>query len=48
MLFLSLAPDFVGLAQANIAIPPGLAAGDYPLIVQLAGAKSNVATVTVR
>src|SRR5260370_1846258 len=38
--FLGLAPNFVGLLQANIT-GPGLAPGDYPLIVTLGGVDSN-------
>ena len=48
VLFAGLTPNYVGLAQANLAIPAQLPPGDYSLAIELAGAKSNVATVTVR
>ena len=45
--FLGLAPGFVGLLQANIQIPGGLATGSYPLVVTIGGVASNPAIVTV-
>jgi uncharacterized protein (TIGR03437 family) len=33
--FLGMAPGFVGLAQANIQIPPGLPPGTYPIQIQM-------------
>jgi len=44
--FLGLTPGFVGLAQANITVPP-LASGNYPLIITVNGAPSNAALITV-
>lgn len=46
--FAGLAPGFVGLVQANIVVPPGLAAGTYPLIVSIGGQTSNAGNVSVR
>ncbi len=46
--FLGLAPDFVGVVQANITVPSGLAPGDYPLTVTINGEASNSATVSVK
>ncbi len=45
--FLGLAPGFVGLGQANILVPPGLAAGDHPLVLTVGGVASNTATLRV-
>jgi uncharacterized protein (TIGR03437 family) len=46
--FAGLAPDFVGLWQANIVVPAGLTqAGDYPLVVSANGQASNSANVSV-
>lgn len=45
--FAGLAPGFVGLVQMNIVVPAGLAQGDYPLTVTIAGETSNSATVSV-
>jgi len=44
--FLGLAPNFVGLLQANITVP-ALAPGDYPLVVTLGGVDSNPGLVSV-
>jgi len=45
--FLGLSPGFVGLAQADIQVPQ-LEAGDYPLVINVNGVKSNPATVSVK
>jgi uncharacterized protein (TIGR03437 family) len=45
--FLGLAPGFVGLGQANITIPAGLAPGNYPLIITIGGVASNSAVISV-
>ena len=45
--FLGLAPGFVGLVQANIVVPSGLAQGDYPLTITVAGQTSNAASVSI-
>jgi uncharacterized protein (TIGR03437 family) len=47
VLFLGLAPGFVGLGQANITIPTGLSTGDYPLIITIGGVASNSAVISV-
>jgi len=44
--FLGLTPGSVGLAQANITIPP-LPAGSYLLVITIDGVPSNAALVTV-
>ena len=46
MLFLGLAPGFVGLYQANLQVPQ-LSSGDYPLVITVGGAKSNAPMITV-
>ncbi len=43
----ALAPGFVSLLQLNIAVPSGLAAGSYPLVVSIGGQVSNSATVSI-
>ncbi len=45
--FAGLAPGFVGLWQANIVVPTGLAKGNFPLIVTVGGQSSNSANVSV-
>ena len=45
---LVLASGFVGLAQANIEVPLGLAAGEYELVIIVDGRVSNAALVSVR
>jgi uncharacterized protein (TIGR03437 family) len=45
--FAGLTPDFVGLWQANIVIPSGLAQGNLPLTVTVGGQTSNAANVSV-
>ncbi|MBY0376211.1 MAG: hypothetical protein K2Q23_19605, partial [Bryobacteraceae bacterium] len=46
--FLGLAPGFVGLLQANLVVPAGLAPGDHPLVVTIGGRASNNPRITVR
>jgi uncharacterized protein (TIGR03437 family) len=47
--FLGLAPGFIGLAQANIAIPPASPTGDaVPLIINVGGQPSNTVSISVR
>jgi uncharacterized protein (TIGR03437 family) len=45
--FAGLAPGFVGLWQANIVVPSGLATGNSSLIVTVSGQSSNSANVSV-
>jgi uncharacterized protein (TIGR03437 family) len=45
--FTGLTPGFVGLVQMNIIVPEGLAAGDYPLAVNIGGQTSNSGTISV-
>jgi uncharacterized protein (TIGR03437 family) len=46
--FAGLAPNFVGLWQANITVPSGITqAGDYPLVLSAGGQSSNSANVSV-
>jgi uncharacterized protein (TIGR03437 family) len=46
LLFIGLAPGFVGLAQANLRIPP-LEAGDHAVRIVVGGAGSNAGVITV-
>jgi len=46
--FTGLTPGFIGLAQMNIVVPPGLAPGVYPLSVTIDGQTSNSATIAVK
>jgi uncharacterized protein (TIGR03437 family) len=46
--FLGLAPGFVGVVQANITVPAGLAPGTYPLTVTIGGETSNAASIAVK
>jgi uncharacterized protein (TIGR03437 family) len=46
--FLGLTPGDVGLVQANIVVPSGLASGTYPLTVTVAGQASNSGTISVK
>jgi len=46
-LFLGLTPGFVGLAQANLKLPP-LEAGDHAVVVTVGGVNSNGPLVTVQ
>ncbi len=46
--FAGLAPNFVGLWQANIVVPAGITqAGDVPLVVSVGGQSSNAGNVSV-
>lgn len=45
--FAGLTPNFVGLLQMNIVVPPSLASGDYPLAVAINGETSNSGTISV-
>jgi uncharacterized protein (TIGR03437 family) len=47
VLFLGLAPGFVGLAQANVRVPV-LEAGDHAVAITVGGAVSNAPVITVR
>lgn len=47
ILFLGLAPGFVGLAQANILVP-AIPAGDHPLEITIADRKSNSPLLAIR
>jgi uncharacterized protein (TIGR03437 family) len=46
--YLGLAPGFIGLAQANVQIPSGLAAGKYALRITVGGVASNAANIFVQ
>lgn len=46
--FIGLTPGFVGLVQANIVVPPTMAAGTYPLVVSIGGEASNAGNVYVK
>jgi len=46
--FLGLTPGNVGLAQANIEIPPLAASGDYPLVIEVGGRRSRPVTVSLQ
>lgn len=46
-LFLGLAPSFMGLYQANILVPPDLAAGEYTLLLTVDGVTARGATLSV-
>jgi uncharacterized protein (TIGR03437 family) len=49
LLFLGLAPGFIGLAQANIQIPADAQTGDNAVVViTIGGQSSNTATISVR
>jgi uncharacterized protein (TIGR03437 family) len=45
--FAGLTPQFIGLMQVNLKTP-SLPAGTYPLVVTVAGEKSNAAMITVK
>jgi uncharacterized protein (TIGR03437 family) len=47
VLFLGLAPGFIGLAQANIRVP-ALPASNYPVTITIGGAVSNAPLITVK
>lgn len=46
--FLGYAPGYPALVQANFQIPPGLAPGDYQVVVTVNGSASIPATISVR
>jgi uncharacterized protein (TIGR03437 family) len=46
VLFLGMAPYFVGIVQADVKIPD-LSTGSYPLVVTVGGVESNPAMVSV-
>jgi uncharacterized protein (TIGR03437 family) len=47
--FAGLAPGFVGLGQINITVPDEAASGAaIPLIIEIAGQKSQPATISIR
>jgi adhesin/invasin len=46
--FAGLAPGWVGLVQANVLVPAGLAAGTYPLTVTIDGQTSNAGSISVQ
>ena len=46
ILFLGMAPYFVGVAQADVKVP-SLSAGDYPVVITVDGVKSNAPLVSV-
>ncbi len=46
--FVGLAPGFIGLVQANIVVPAGLAPGTYPLTVSIGGQASNSGTISTK
>jgi uncharacterized protein (TIGR03437 family) len=44
--YLGLTPGFIGLYQANFVLP-GLAPGDYPLVLNVGGVTSNAPIISV-
>jgi len=46
--FAGLAPGWVGLVQANVVVPAGLAHGTYPLTVTIDGQTSNAGNISVQ
>jgi uncharacterized protein (TIGR03437 family) len=46
ILFLGMAPYFVGVVQADVKVP-SLSSGDYPVVITIGGAESNAPLVTV-
>ena len=46
VLFLGMAPYFVGVVQADVKVP-SLPAGDYPVVITIGGVQSNAPLVTV-
>lgn len=48
VLFLGLTPGNVGLAQANVQIPPLVSDGDYPLVIQLGGVSSKPVIISAK
>jgi uncharacterized protein (TIGR03437 family) len=47
VIFSGLTPGLIPLWQMDITVPPGLAAGSYPMIVTIGGQVSNSATVSI-
>jgi uncharacterized protein (TIGR03437 family) len=47
VLFSGLSPGIPGLYQVNLALPEGLAPGDYPLVIRAGGKTSNRVTLRV-
>ncbi|MBY0505168.1 MAG: N-acetylmuramoyl-L-alanine amidase [Bryobacteraceae bacterium] len=47
-LFLGAAPGFLGIWQANLTVPAGLASGDQPLVLSVSGVPSAAFPVRVR
>lgn len=45
--FSGLAPGFVGLYQINAEVPTGLASGNHPVLIEMAGASSNSVLLAV-
>jgi uncharacterized protein (TIGR03437 family) len=45
--FLGLAPGYVGLGQANLVVPSGMAAGTYPVVITIGSGSSQAANITV-
>ncbi|WP_180538900.1 SBBP repeat-containing protein [Nevskia soli] len=45
--FLGMAPGYVGLGQANLVIPAGMAAGTYPVLITIGTVTSQAANITV-
>ncbi len=48
VLFLGLAPGFVGLAQANVLVPADAPSGDQTLLIAIGGQPANGAVVSIR
>jgi uncharacterized protein (TIGR03437 family) len=44
--FIGMTPLSVGLAQANIQVPPGLAPGTYPVQINMGGVTSNTPVIS--
>jgi uncharacterized protein (TIGR03437 family) len=44
--FIGMAPGLVGLAQADVQIPPGLTPGTYPIQIQMGSFLSNAPLIT--
>jgi adhesin/invasin len=46
--FKGLAPGLAGVAQLNVIVPAGLAAGDQPVFITISGRPSNAGLITVK